>query len=464
MKKNLDLAEKRATAFQGDANRYKELSKKLQAELNKTKPSPNTFSMEDESEDVADASVGKDALADEIASLKAKNQQLKDDLELANTEKEKAVNELKFKDKQLKREQNFTKLEDLRKEMMHLCTGALVMFLFRKCIFLHKVNMKQEALVTKIFSTDIVTTLFDELFKILTQPVGGKKKSGIKPLNTKMYCFDGKHPFDEKDSRGWLWDRLGLEFVKKFCHKRNAIAFVMRNVFDVWTTRENPDTDMLKKVLSCCLHPRKEDKYVEIMHDIFAFMCFMESSRGIHIVKHPFVTEAGQPSTGIINKNSMVSDLSTAAYESLNGKSVSSFLFPTEEVFCCLTLAKYLFYVLQKKSVDLKEFRCPETKNFPVTPFQKVNNSSYTQTDRDFFYSQIKVVSKCFDRDQKETDAAKKSFLFDFTAKISRDDDDSDDDNQPSSFINTGNNAAAGANKAEAVEETVVFNYGEYNY
>lgn len=172
---------------------------------------------------------------------------------------------------------------------------------------------------------------------------------------------------------------------------------------------------LLKNILRCCLNPRGQKKeYEKYMKEIFAHLSFLEGSYGTNAVKEPFSAKDGR-NISANSKSSEVQGLSVEAKTFMNGKCVSDFLFPTEEVFFCLTIAKYVLALLEKlakkdSQVDLSDFYSDhERKLFPVTPFKKSHNACYGQEDLNFYNRYVTIVQQIYVNDKRVSATLAKS-------------------------------------------------------
>lgn len=162
---------------------------------------------------------------------------------------------------------------------------------------------------------------------------------------------------------------------------------------------ESKSTADLKDILRAVLHPRgDQDAYEKNMRPVFAFMCFTE---GCPIkCRTPFINSTNV-AVAAQNKG-MLPRLSRMGKATLQGKSLSTFIKPPEEVFICLTLAKYILHQLQERDVSTDEFRVGNPPELPVGPYRPKSNDAYDQNDINFFYSNLKKVHGIMMKDLKK--------------------------------------------------------------
>ena len=145
------------------------------------------------------------------------------------------------------------------------------------------------------------------------------------------------------------------------------------------------------------LKPRGDrDAYEKTMLPIFALMCFTE---GCPVpCKTPFLDANGNPVAP--QSQRMLPRLSMQGMDILHGKSVSTFIKPPEEVFICLTLAKFILSKLQGLDVNVDEFRVGNPPQLPVCSYKAKTNDGYDQTDINFFYEHIQRVVEIMKEDR----------------------------------------------------------------
>lgn len=137
------------------------------------------------------------------------------------------------------------------------------------------------------------------------------------------------------------------------------------------------------------------------MKNIFALQCFMEGSKGQAEGKKPFMNSLGE-AVGTHSKNTIINGLSPSGEETLNGKELSHFLSPSEETFVCLTLAKYLFQLLENDDEVKTLFYVEDAdkrKIPPLTPFKHKHNLCYTDNDLAFFFRHVEYVHRIYRED-----------------------------------------------------------------
>lgn len=161
------------------------------------------------------------------------------------------------------------------------------------------------------------------------------------------------------------------------------------------------------------------------MTEIFSLLSFLEGSHGAQNVTHPFANRNGDSITAN-SKSSKVHDLSFEARTYMNGKCISNFIYPTEEVFFCLVIAKFvsaqlLNFAKKDKDLDLSDIGCVKDEYgnilFPITPFKKSQNACYGKNDLDFFFASATHVKHVWLKDlDRNTDKSDRWMVLNFQA------------------------------------------------
>lgn len=143
-------------------------------------------------------------------------------------------------------------------------------------------------------------------------------------------------------------------------------------------------------------------------------MCFTEGCP--NKVNMPFQNAEGK-ATPAKNEHQNHPKLSKQGYLALHGKSLGDFIKPPEEVFICLTLAKYLLYKLKNDLGPPKNYLDGEPSSFPVSPWKEQSNQGYEQIDLDFFFHHCRRVVDIHKEDLSK-DVKERWVCFDYQDEI----------------------------------------------
>jgi hypothetical protein len=149
-------------------------------------------------------------------------------------------------------------------------------------------------------------------------------------------------------------------------------------------------------------------------------MCFTEGC--VARTKLPFVNSEGSPVASL--GEGMIPRLSTQGMKALNKKSLSHFMLPPEEVFICLTLAKYIAWKIKKEGHPLDEFFPLGESSLQVSPWKGKKTDAYEQDDIDFFYRHIGTINALY-KDDKNKPKSEQWMYFDFDAELPNNANDS---------------------------------------
>lgn len=236
---------------------------------------------------------------------------------------------------------------------------------------------------------------------------------------------------------------------------------------DVWL-RINPDranTENLRSILCACIKPRRNSPdYKDALLDLFAYLCFLEGSYGSKNCLTPYINSEGTQIASN-SKSSEIAGLSNEAMEFLNGKSLSMMIAPTEELFFCLTIAKFVAAKLQDVGADMDEFKLQKHEKkseLVITPFRKSLNACYGSNDLKFFEDNIKIFLSSYDDDIKKVGkaVANRCMVFDFSAELAAPVEESNDPANPSGDTDEDRSGNGAAMEEEvAAEEDYVFDW-----
>lgn len=165
-------------------------------------------------------------------------------------------------------------------------------------------------------------------------------------------------------------------------------------------------------MLRQALFPRQNQvEYEKVIQPFLELTIFLDGGAPCG---RPFVDAAGCILAR--SQRSSAKKLSIKAMKDLNGKSVSEFIYPPEETFIVLTMAKYLLGTLN--SEDIKEFTAPANGLDPVSPWKGTGNDSVAKEDLAFFFKNSRAISDIFVRDLNESDTSKRWLMMDFNEEL----------------------------------------------
>ena len=162
-------------------------------------------------------------------------------------------------------------------------------------------------------------------------------------------------------------------------------------------------------VLECALAPHQDmNFYKSTMLDIFALMCFLEGSHGIGMVNQPFVNINGDP-ISVYARSSDLYGLSETGKRALHKQQLNCLLPPTEEMFFCLIMGKYVLEKLQERNAPIPDFFVKGT----ITAYQKTGSVAYSGEYIAFFYKQMNVVMASYEAEKKKP-KHERTLVFDY--------------------------------------------------
>lgn len=172
---------------------------------------------------------------------------------------------------------------------------------------------------------------------------------------------------------------------------------------------QEQERSKLVALLKALLNPRGNFQVDnDLLMPIFALMCFTEGTTLCKTVK-PFLNDKGTPVA--FSSEHATSSLSTEAMEALNGRKFSSIIYPPEEAFICLILAKYVMHLLHNSHrrscpPDPNNFASDEDDDFAsmlekegittygIIKYKKETNESYDKNDFRYFFKQVEKIHK----------------------------------------------------------------------
>jgi hypothetical protein len=289
-----------------------------------------------------------------------------------------------------------------------------------------------------------VDAVFENIFKHLQKPYQDMKSVSdmAKLYGTNVYSNGKQHPYNttEKMIRLWSDPAFSHEIIRKFNHKRNQQAAVYRSLFrkffllyflplpvipclanpflSIWLEKyiehHNLSEEDMLPILKAALHPRaNRQQYTSSMKEILMLMCFTEGSSCP--ARKPFVDKDGREVAR--SDREMLPILSASAMRALHQKTISCFIFPAEETFICLVLAKFLLFHLRRTDMEMVTQFLDQSQVI-LEPWRGAKADSVDLKDLSFFFSRRSLVDKCFLEDKKLTDVREHWFYIDFAEQI----------------------------------------------